>query len=132
MDKHSGCTTPPLGCCSVTQYLPPKTQRFTQKIEWFELVLRVIKDQSEVPPVLEQIVAFCDKETHSQEEDLDEQYKSRKTYFTGSIGWVIPSLEMLKAIQQIQTTFGTPICDYGSGTGLVTNLLGLLRGRRSG
>ena len=113
--------------CFEPKLMMTKAHQFAKTIDQFQLGLNRLAEQAELSTLLEQMITFCDQGTHSFAEDLDEDLKSRKDYFTQSIGWVIPSLEMLTAIQKTQATFGAPICDYGSGTGLLINLLGLLR-----
>lgn len=75
---------------------------------------------------LSQVVAFCDKQTHSRQEDHDENWMDRKGYYNQQIGWTIPSWEMLLQIKSVQKQLNAPICDYGSGSGLLTHLLKLM------
>jgi hypothetical protein len=46
-----------------------------------------------------------------------------KDAYNETFGWVIPSVQMLSIIKQLQLSTGKRICDYGSGKGLLTYLL---------
>ena len=71
---------------------------------------------------LERVVIFCNADSHTNKADIDEQWCRRKDHYNKHIGWTIPSWEMLSQIKQI----GRPICDYGSGSGLLIHLLKLI------
>lgn len=89
-------------------------------------ILTLTKNVWTIRVCLSHIVEFCDEQTHSNAEDLDEKWMRRKDYYNQSIGWTIPSWEMLSHIKSIHKQLRAPICDYGSGSGLLTHLLTLM------
>lgn len=73
-----------------------------------------------------QVIQFCDHQTHSRQDDIDENWMDRKSYYNKYIGWTIPSWDMLSQIKSVQKQMNMPLCDYGSGSGLMTHLLKLM------
>jgi hypothetical protein len=116
-----------MGIHTFTISMATQSQVFERSVSQFESEFRTLpKNVWTIRKCLSQVVEFCDDQTHSRQDDRDENWMCRKDYYNKHIGWTIPSWEMLSQIKSIHKQLNTPICDYGSGSGLLSHLLKLM------
>lgn len=108
---------------------------FTQMMYCMKISLHGTNtDETKIHAMVTEIENFCDKKTHSRNDDFDYSVnsssthvvKSRRNYYNQYIGYVIPSWNMLMAIKSVHLRTKAPICDFGAGSGILTHLLFLL------
>jgi len=91
-----------------------KTNEFYQRLSLWN------GDMSNLSNILQEMSEYYT----SDKDDMAWYYK--KTKYNEKIGYVLPSVLMLEQIKAFQHKIGIPICDFGTGSGLMTHLLSLM------